>query len=61
MPRTTRIKLAPKKTAKQIAAATKNILAYEKKDDFENITIGFFIGAATVFFSVFLALILLSH
>lgn len=48
MPRTTRIKLAPKKTAKQIAAATKNILAYEKKDDFENILIGFVIGSATV-------------
>lgn len=59
MPRTPRMKM--KQTAKQLAASKKNINAYEKKDDFENITRGFFIGAATVFFSVFLTLILLSH
>lgn len=53
MPRTPRIKM---KSAKQIAAATKNILAYEKKDDFENITIGFILGAVTVLISAFIGL-----
>ena len=48
MPRAPRMKLAPKKTAKQIAAATKNILAYEKKDDLANITIGFVLGSVVV-------------
>lgn len=56
MPRTPRMKLAPKKTAKQIAAATKNILAYEKKDDFNNILIGFVIGFSFCLISVFVGL-----
>lgn len=37
-----------KQTAKQLAASKKNINTYEKKDDFENILIGFVIGSATV-------------
>lgn len=41
-----------KKTAKQIAAATKNILAYEKKDDFTNITKGFVIGFSVCLMAV---------
>lgn len=45
-----------KKTAKQIAAATKNILAYEKKDDFMNITTGFVLGSVTVLLAAFIAL-----
>ena len=56
MPRTPRMKLAPKKTAKQIAAATKNILAYEKKDDHQNILIGFVLGAVTVLLAAFIGL-----
>lgn len=44
-----------KRTAKQIAAATKNILSYEKKDDFMNITTGFVLGAATVLIAAFIA------
>lgn len=50
------MKLAPKKTAKQIAAATKNILAYEKKDDHQNILMGFVLGAVTVLIASFIAL-----
>lgn len=53
MPRTPRMKM--RKTAKQIAAATKNILAYEKKDDFLNITMGFVLGAVTVMIAAFIA------
>jgi len=45
-----------KKTAKQIAAATKNILAYEKKDDSANMLIGFVIGASVVLIACFVAL-----
>lgn len=45
-----------KQTAKQLAASKKNINTYEKKDDFENITIGFFIGAATVLIATFIVL-----
>lgn len=45
-----------KKTAKQIAAATKNILAYEKKDDYQNILIGFVLGAVTVLLAAFIGL-----
>lgn len=52
MPRTPRMKM---KSAKQIAAATKNILAYERKDDFLNITTGFVLGAVTVTIAAFIA------
>jgi hypothetical protein len=58
MPRRTAGKLLPKKTvktAKQIAAATKNILAYEKKDDHQNILIGFVLGASVVLIAAFIA------
>ncbi len=44
------------RSAKQIAAATKNILAYEKKDDFMNITTGFVLGAVTVLLAAFIGL-----
>lgn len=33
------------RTAKQIAASTKNILAYEQRDDMENFTKGFLTAA----------------
>ena len=56
MPRRTAGRIVPKKTAKQIAAATKTILAYEKKDDFMNITTGFVLGAVTVLIAAFIAL-----
>ena len=56
MPRTPRMKLAPKKTAKQIAAATKNILAYEKKDDHQNILIGFVLGFSVCLIAAFIGL-----
>ena len=45
-----------KRSPKQIAAATKTILAYEKKDDFENILIGFVIGSATVLLAALIAI-----
>lgn len=45
-----------KRTAKQIAAATKTILEVEKKDDFMNITTGFVLGAVTVLLAAFLGL-----
>lgn len=45
-----------KRTAKQIAAATKNILAYEKKDDYQNILMGFVLGAITVLLACMLSL-----
>ncbi len=45
-----------KRTAKQIAAATKNILAYERKDDFNNILTGFILGAVTVLLACMVAL-----
>lgn len=38
-----------KRSAKQIAAATKNILSYEWKDDSKHILMGFVMGAITVF------------
>lgn len=50
------MKLAPKKTAKQIAAATKNILAYEKKDDHQNILIGFVLGFSVCLIAVFVGI-----
>ena len=53
MPRTPRMKM---KSAKQIAAATKTILAYEKKDDHQNILMGFVLGAVTVLIASFIAL-----
>lgn len=43
------------KSAKQIAAATKTILAYEKKDDHQNILMGFVLGAVTVLIAAFIA------
>lgn len=54
MPRTPRMKM--KQTAKQLAASKKNISTYEKKDDFNNILIGFVLGAVTVTIAAFIAL-----
>lgn len=56
MPRKTAGKLSPKKTAKQIATATKTILAYEEKQKQENMVLndnqvrmeGFVIGTVVV-------------
>lgn len=45
-----------KKTAKQIAAATKTILSYEWKDDSKNILIGFVLGAVTVLIAGFIGM-----
>lgn len=45
-----------KKTAKQIAAATKNILTYEWKDDSANIMRGFVMGAAVILIAAFIVL-----
>ncbi|MBP9717442.1 MAG: hypothetical protein KBD44_01870 [Candidatus Pacebacteria bacterium] len=54
MPRTPRMKM--KQTAKQLAASKKNINAYEKKDDYQNILTGFILGASTVLIATFIAL-----
>lgn len=53
MPRTPRMKM--KQTAKQLAASKKNINAYEKKDDHQNILIGYVLGAVTVLIAAFIA------
>lgn len=53
MPRTPRMKM---KSAKQIASATKNILAYEKKDDHQNILFGFVLGAVTILLACFIGI-----
>ena len=50
MPRTPRMKM--KQTAKQLEASKKNINAYEKKDDHQNILMGFVIGFAVCLIAV---------
>jgi len=49
-----------KRTAKQIAAATKNILAYARWDDSQNFRkgalFGFVIGASLILIAAFIAL-----
>lgn len=47
-----------KRTAKQIAAATKNILRYEWKDDSSHILMGFVMGASVVFIAALLVIAL---
>jgi len=53
MPRAPRVK--QERSAKQKISDTKNILSYEKKDDFINITTGFVLGSVTVLIAAFIA------
>ena len=55
MPRKTAGKIVPK-SAKQIAAATKTILAYEWKDDSMNIMRGFVMGFAVCFIAALIVM-----